>query len=189
MRGGSHLGMNMATGIIVAETCFLTTKISSPEWLQTGVTVFSEFMLDGGDVPKIIFIPAVIILFLIGGLLPDIDTPYSMLGRIIYIPVEHRTWTHAIWWPLIFCIAGIWVRPFMWLGLGIFMHDLWDHPSASGINWFYPKKRKKKHKFKLYHTGKASEYIIVGSFWTLMILYSLLVAQLVYHVFDFLLQR
>lgn len=190
MRGESHLGMNIATGAVTAETCFLIMNTESPGWLQSCISSFSNFMLDSGDIPKILFVAAGIVLYLIGGLLPDIDTPYSMLGRIIHIPVEHRTWTHAIWWPMIFCIGGIWYRLLFWLGLGVLIHDLWDKPSASGLNMLYPfgKKRfaekKRKRVFKLYHTSKGSEYIVVGVSWTIMVVYTLIVIQCVYHVLN-----
>lgn len=184
LRGEGHLGMNIAVGTVIAESCFLINRVAAPDWLKTGSEAFYRFMLDGGEVPLFLFVPMGVLLYLIGALLPDIDTQYSMLGRIIYIPVEHRTWTHAIWWPILFCIGGIWVRGFMWLAIGIFIHDLADSFSASGLNWFYPIKRKHKHVLKLYHTGHIGERVIIIVSWVIMILYTILVIQMVWHVFD-----
>lgn len=184
MRGENHIGMNMAIGIIVAESCFLISKVTAPGWLETGAGAFSEFMLDGGQMPMFLFVPLGILLYFIGALLPDVDSPYSMLGRVIHIPVEHRTWTHAIWWPVLLCVGGIWVRLLMWLGLGVFLHDFVDSFSASGLNWFYPIKKKHKHRLKLYHTGHIGERVIIIITWVLMILYTILVSQLVWHIFD-----
>lgn len=184
LRGDSHLNMNVTTGAVVAETCFLILHTESPEWLKTGISAFKDFMLDNGDIPIVFFTAVSILLYLIGGLLPDIDTPYSTLGKIIHIPVEHRTWTHAVWWIAVLCIAGIWWRMLFWLGLGVFVHDLWDSFSASGLNWFYPIKKKNKHRIKLYHTGKRSEYIIVGVAWTLTVIYAVVIVQIVYNIVD-----
>ena len=185
MRGESHLGMAMSAGIITAGTCFLVLK--SPDFsesIKNAATAFTGFMLDSGDMMPIIFVPIAIILFLIGAILPDIDTPYSMLGRFICLPFEHRTWTHAIWWPAALCVAGIWVRLLMWLGIGVFIHDFCDSFSASGLHWFYPIKNKNKHVLKLYHTGKGSEYAIVTISWVITILYILFIIQKVYHILD-----
>lgn len=190
MRGESHVCMNVTAGAVIAETCLLFEKLPGiPDWLKTGTTAFTDFMLDGGTLPLIVFLPICILLYLIGALLPDIDTPYSTLGRIIYIPVEHRTWTHALWFPVIFCIAGIWVRPLLWLGIGVLFHDCADFFSASGLQWFYPIKLKGKHKCKLYHTGHIGERVIVIIAWVVCILYTLVVIQLVWHVFDFILAK
>lgn len=110
--------------------------------------------------------------YFLGTLLPDIDNPNSVLGRIIHVPVEHRTWLHAIYLYLIFAILG-WHYPiFMWLFLGVIVHLFWDSFSASGNCWFYKllsdyrkypsgAKIKKGHKLKLYHTGKWSEYLLL----------------------------
>ena len=40
-------------------------------------------------------IPACLAAYFLGTLLPDIDNPNSLLGRIIHVPVEHRTWFHV----------------------------------------------------------------------------------------------
>lgn len=114
-----------------------------------------------------------LIAFFIGTLLPDIDSPNSLLGRYIHIPVEHRTWLHAIYLYLIPAVLGWFVHPvFSWLFFGVFVHLFWDSLSASGNCWLYKlaseykeygggAKIKKHHVLKLYHTGGWSEYILV----------------------------
>lgn len=116
---------------------------------------------------------AVIALFYLGTLLPDCDTQKSIIGRIIYIPVEHRTWTHAIWFPLIIFICSIWVPVLFYLGVGYLLHLFWDSLSVGGVCFLYPfskykhygnsgAKIKKGHWLRLYRTGKMSEGIIIG---------------------------
>lgn len=184
MRGKSHFAMNAATGVVLFDSAFLIANTESPDWLKTGVAAIQNFLIpEETKIPVYLFVIFAVALFLFGSLIPDIDTPYSSLGRIIHIPVEHRTWTHAIWWPVLFCIAGIWFRLLFWFGLGIFFHDFWDAFSASGLHWFYPIKNK-HHKLKLYYTGKPSEYVTVGVFWTLAVIYTIFVAEMVYGIFQ-----
>ncbi len=55
-------------------------------------------------------IPVCLAAYFFGTLLPDIDNPDSILGRIIYVPAEHRKWFHAIYLYLI--IGGLkWILP------------------------------------------------------------------------------
>lgn len=184
LRGESHLAMNLATGGVIATTGFLLMNLDIPEDFKNAITIVKDFLIDsGGVLAPIVFIPIAFVLYMLGGLLPDVDTPYSMLGRIICLPFEHRTWTHAIWFPLILMISGIWVRLLFWLGFGMLMHDVWDSFSASGIHWFYPIKRKKPKRFKLYHTGQPSEYVVGSVFFTITIVYAVVAFQIVFDIF------
>lgn len=183
MRGESHIAMNLATGGIIAGTCVLLENIDIPEDVKNIVIAVKDFFLDSGDMIPWLYLPLCVVLFMLGGLLPDVDTPYSLLGRIIYLPFEHRTWTHAIYLPLGLIIGGIWVRPLMWLGIGVFCHDFWDSLSASGVNWFYPYKRKGQKMIKLYHTGQASEYVLSGVVFTLTVIYMVIVFQIAFDIF------
>ena len=110
-------------------------------------------------------------LYILGSLLPDIDSKNSIIGRKIHLPLEHRTWTHSVWAILILFIASIFfvlLRPVL---VGYIMHMLEDTPSACGICWLYPfhnyieyesgAKIAKGHKFKLYRTSDLSESIFV----------------------------
>ena len=102
-----------------------------------------------------------------------------MLGKIIHIPLEHRTWTHAIYLVIIFLVASIWFRPLWFLAIGIFLHDLADSVSYSGIQWFYPAKQ--KHVIKLYKVSTFTEYLCVIVFVGLTVFFTLFALQHVYH--------
>lgn len=111
-----------------------------------------------------------IVLFVIGSLLPDIDQESSTLGKIIYIPVQHRTWTHTFWIIAFLAVLSVSVSCLMWLCLGYLLHLFYDSLSKGGICWFYPLSQyktwtsgaqiKKNHKIYLYRTGETSELII-----------------------------
>jgi inner membrane protein len=111
------------------------------------------------------------LLFIIGSLLPDIDSPNSLLGRHISINVPHRTWTHAIWGFLVLCVLSVGFRPLAWCALGMFLHLFWDSLSVGGNCWFYPFSKykdyssgahvKRHHWAKLYRVGSISERVIV----------------------------
>ena len=184
MRGESHVAMNLATGGIVAGTGLLLLNVDTFPEVKIIVEYIKDFLFDdGGVMPQPLFIGLGILLYMLGSLLPDIDTPYSTLGRIIHLPFEHRTWTHAIWAPLALMIAGIWVRLLFWLGFGILVHDFFDSFSASGIDWFYPHKRRKSKTFKLYHTGEPSEYVFGTIVFLTTIAYWVLVLQMSFDIF------
>lgn len=112
-----------------------------------------------------------IILFLVGCLLPDCDSEKSIVGRLVHIPVKHRTWTHTIWCIIPLTLMGFAVPCFFFLAYGYFLHILFDSLSKGGICWFYPISQyktwasgaqvKKNHKFYLYRTGKTSEIILL----------------------------
>ena len=160
LSGKSHVAMGATTLVITMDTCVLLgNKISS---LNPVLDTVKLFLMDNQNMPFVAFIILSAILFFLGCLLPDIDYPYSTLGKIIYIPIEHRTWTHAIWIPAALCVAGIKFRYLFWLGLGIFLHDFWVSFSSSGLDWFYPIQFKKRNHLKLYKVGEFTEYIIVA---------------------------
>lgn len=112
-----------------------------------------------------------VVLLLFGSLLPDIDSKKSLLGRFLYIPIEHRTWTHSVWFVLLFALLGL-IHPllrFVWIGG--FLHILADEFSKGGICFMYPFHTYKKygngafiargHKISFYHTGTKSEIVCV----------------------------
>ena len=112
-------------------------------------------------------------LFLIGTYLPDCDSKSSTIGKLFYIPVEHRTWTHAIWFPLIWGIV-FWFLfpPLVWVSIGYFLHLFWDSLSVGGVCFCYPftnyrtfrggAKVKKHHYLKLYRVGSVSETVLLA---------------------------
>lgn len=118
-----------------------------------------------------LYIGLCFVLFVIGSLLPDIDSKNSALGRYIHIPVKHRTWTHSILIPVLMFIGTIKLPFLFWIALGYTLHLFWDSLSRAGICWFYPLSHyadyggnirvKKHHYIKLYRTGCISEYVLV----------------------------
>lgn len=108
--------------------------------------------------------------FTLGCLLPDIDQEKSVLGKIFYVPVRHRTWTHTIWMVLLLSVGAIFVPWLWWLTCGCTLHIFFDSLSKGGICWFYPISQyktwasgaqvKKNHWIYLYRTGETSETIV-----------------------------
>ena len=180
MTGKSHIATSVVTAGIVAETLFVMEQ----QPVNTVCYSISEhaknFLLDNGAISFPVFIGISIILYLLGAILPDIDHPYSMIGKIVHLPIEHRTWTHAVWIPAMLCIAGIFWRPLFFLGVGMLSHDFWDSPSESGISPFYPKKNK-HHVVKLYKVGHFSEYLLVTLVILLFLVYTFFCLVSVYH--------
>lgn len=126
-------------------------------------------------------------LFIIGCLLPDCDCEKSAIGRIIHIPVKHRTWTHTVWCLAPLILMGFAVSCFFWLAYGYLLHLFFDSLSKGGVCWFYPISQyktwsngaqvKKNHKFYLYRTGKMSEtvtlicVVIIGTVMSIYAMY------------------
>ena len=123
-------------------------------------------------------------LFLLGTLLPDIDSKKSMLGRYIYLPLEHRTWTHTIWIVLLFSVISSFCKPIWFLTLGYFLHLVEDSVSTAGVCFCYPLSRykvypsgakvKMRHKWKLYRAGQSSEtrcVVVILFFCSFLMLY------------------
>ena len=175
MKGTNHSVMGLVTlGFGVSTGYFLLSNNNIPQQVRDGVIVVKDFLLNNGDIPVYIFYPFIFVLYLFGCMLPDIDSPYSRIGKVIHLPVKHRTWTHAIYIPVILLITGIWIRSIFWLGLGYLLHLICDSFSLSGINWFYPRKHK-HHIFKLYRTSHTSETIVVTTYAVLFVVYCIFV--------------
>lgn len=123
----------------------------------------------------------VLILFALGSLFPDIDTPTSTIGR--YFPfvgriIGHRTVTHTIWAVAVLGVAvwyfeSIYVFSFV---TGYTIHIIQDSFSRQGIAWFYPliggydtfgsgaaMKKGRKPGIFAYHTGGLGEEIFFYS--------------------------
>ena len=133
-----------------------------------------DYLFFTGGMNIVFYIVVAICLYVVGSLLPDIDNEKSILGKIVYVPLEHRTWTHTIYIPLTLFIASIWCRLLLFLGLGYFMHLFIDSFSRCGVCWFYPiskykhfgtsgAKIKNGHFFYLYKTRK-SEIVVTAIF-------------------------
>lgn len=184
MMGKNHVIVNFA--VVTASTMTIATMVngglSASSRLSTALlNVFfpEKISLEVSNgliytMPMFLF-GACFMLFL-GSLLPDIDNKNSMVGRVIHLPFEHRTWTHSIWFvlPLIFLSCySIWLR---FAALGYILHIMFDAVSAAGICFWYPFKKYRKysngafvapgHIIKLYRTNDGSE----GRFMLLVVL-------------------
>lgn len=123
--------------------------------------------------------------FVVGSLLPDIDSPTSILGRLLpSLPLEHRGITHTIWaagvlglaWFATWAASGTWAivaQAFLGgLFLGYVGHLVWDSFSRAGVAWLYPvtgyvtfssgARVKRRHCVWLYRTGQLSEMVVVS---------------------------
>ena len=137
-------------------------------WADVSHKISNIFLPDG---MSYFWILAYVPLFLLGTLLPDADSRTSMMGRYLYIPVKHRTWTHSIYFLAPLIALSFLHTSFLWLMAGYFLHLFWDSPSACGVAWFRPvtgykeypggAKVKKGHKLKLYKADSVSEYVFV----------------------------
>lgn len=123
--------------------------------------------------------------FVLGGLLPDIDSKQSMVGKHVYLPVRHRTITHAIWIPgLLLCVGLLVWKPLAWLACGWFLHMLCDTFSRAGVAWLWPITGYKRydngaffarnHHIKLYASGSAMESVVVICFVLLFVFLAVL---------------
>ena len=174
MTGKSHLVANSCSALLAYDGIkylqhnpFSFFNITSDSILTPVVS----FLSAGKGFNNIVFWGLAFVLFFLGTLLPDCDNDKSLLGRFIYIPVEHRTWTHTLWVVIPIFVMSIWWRVLFYLGAGYLLHLFWDSLSSCGVAYMYPitkyksygkAKVKKGHIFKLYKTGKASEYVVLA---------------------------
>lgn len=113
-------------------------------------------------------------LFLIGCVLPDIDSPHSLAGKFFHLPVQHRGITHTIWTVLFLCLTALAFHPMAWMIFGYLLHLFLDSVSVMGLLWTYPIRKYRVygsgarvapgHRLKLYHTGAKSEMIFAAVF-------------------------
>ena len=187
--GNNHIIANIESISILGCIAYRVLEITDSIKIHNLTTqilhwMFTDYEKCPYEVGRILVLLSMFGFFLLGTLLADCDSRKSLLGRYIYIPVEHRTWLHSIWPVLIlgsisYCFCPI----MMWLTLGYFLHLFFDNLSAMGIAWLYPFQTYRKypsgakiadgHKLKLYHTGRASEtaVIIVLTAITLLVVY------------------
>lgn len=84
---------------------------------------------------------------LLGALLPDIDEKGSYIGRKLYfisgifrdLGISHRGFTHFAIIPAILVLLGyiLNIDILVWLGAGVFMHDVGDLLTKGGIKGFW----------------------------------------------------
>ena len=199
MTGKSHL---LAGGCICAQMlCILDYVIQSdivfdftcPDWFYTMhidkiipeipalrlsaiCRLIWDFLFYLGDVHGILwflfYAVIVSILYMFGTLLPDIDSRKSILGRFMYLPVEHHKITHTLWVVSMLFLMSLIIRPIAWISFGYLVHLWLDSYSRCGVCYFYPISKyieypngamvKRNHKIKLYRTGAPSEGIVTG---------------------------
>ena len=177
MKGTNHLITGAASLAILDAGIKIISDMTDIEIYDKlhGSAIFKSafnFESSAGNVAGIILtILIAIVLFAFGLLLPDIDQENSLLGRIIYLPIRHRTWTHTIWIVILLSLCMFASPVFFWLAFGYALHIFFDSLSKGGICWFYPISRyrawasgaqvKKNHFIYFYRTGEASETIVM----------------------------
>lgn len=172
--GKNHIVTNVCTGLWLS-TGFIWSQTYDGKFevqIQTIRGHILDYLKPQTIIPIWVFIPICLLLFLLGTCLPDADKRNSIIGRFLYIPVRHRTWTHAVWIPTAILIGSFACHILFWVWLGYILHLFWDSLSYCGVCYFYPISNyrrygngaqvKKKHIFKLYRAGQGSEYALVG---------------------------
>lgn len=108
------------------------------------------------------------LMFVLGTLLPDIDSPTSSINRMLHLrhvrwPFPHRTLTHSIW-PILalLVLSGIWPY-FAWLAAGMATHVILDAFSTSGVCLLWPITHyKRSHKRRRYNPHHLAIYKVGG---------------------------
>lgn len=162
MMGKNHVAAGAVTIAYAAEAGALLYHVQ-PNWFA-GLSDFSI-----GE--HAVTVAVGMIFYFIGTILPDIDTPSSLAGRYVYIPVKHHGLTHTIWFLLIFVLCGFAFPEFWFLAAGVFVHLWMDSLSRAGVCWFYPISKyirynngafvKRHHFVWLYRTNEVSETVFM----------------------------
>lgn len=174
MTGKSHIACNVSVAITTGSILRITEKkynlIGADRIVPFIQGTVYPFLTGRRVMPAFLWWMLAGFLFLLGSVLPDCDTKSSLVGRVVHLPIEHRTWTHSVWF-LIPCAIFTWYFPVgFYLLAGYFLHLLFDSMSYGGVCWFYPlskyrtysggAKVKSKHWCKLYRTGQMSEAVV-----------------------------
>ena len=109
-----------------------------------GIFVFAYLALwsfSGTTAPLVL--ATAMLCYVLGSLLPDIDSEGSTIGRYIKPiarTIPHRTITHTLWFILVFAIISWFTTSiYLWaMTLGIIIHIIQDSFSRQGIAWLYP---------------------------------------------------
>ena len=135
------------------------------------------FILGIGLLLGITINPAIAVFTAIGALLPDLDTPKSIIGRFLY-PIAayierkfgHRQATHSLLALLILGLITaplIYVNLFCWIALlsGYLSHLLIDTTNKSGVPLFYPSSIRavmpKPEKWRIRVGSKAESIVFI----------------------------
>lgn len=181
MVGSNHIKCALFTLAPIGALAYACKDIPS---VQPFIQTYSQpYMLA-------LFVP----LYLLGTLLPDIDNPNATISKRVhfYVPVPHRTITHAIWIPIILLYFSFRLPLLLPIALGWIIHILYDTPSNAGVCWFWPYPGyvhydsgafvKKHHTFKLYKAGSNTEDTISNAICAINILLALTILVFVSHV-------
>ena len=112
------------------------------------------------------------ILYFLGSIFPDTDSPHSLVGRHIRISGGgHRKWMHTAYVPMLCLLFGFRSPYILWFGLGYLVHLFLDAPSKCGVCFFNPvtgyreypggAKIKKNHFFVLYRSEAGAVCLLV----------------------------
>lgn len=173
MKGTNHVVINISTLSTISAVIY-AGAYHYHGILEHGIRnvcqLCMDFMTDVGSMPFWAAAVLIVLFVWVGALLPDIDTKSSLLGRMMHLPVEHRTWTHAVYFPIIFLVLGMFYRFMFWLGISYMLHLIIDSLSPMGVCFFYPFSRYKAypggakvkhgHHAKLYRSGESSETVL-----------------------------
>ena len=121
-----------------------------------------------------------LILICVGAILPDSDTRYSKIGKVLplwRLGFKHRGITHSFILPLIIYILLRNIYPnFIYVLFGWYTHIISDMLNKPGVDAFFPLSLLSKHKrFKIMNLkGKGIGEIIIKVLSLLIILYFLI---------------
>lgn len=180
MMGKNHVTVNVtAAGAILSVLCYHIEE-SSFVWVHRVQYSVLEYLIppevglsfsNGIFYQFFIWFSLAVLCFYIGTLLPDIDSETSAMGKVIHIPLQHRTWTHSIWAVILMLLLSSSVSYARWLMLGYVLHLLGDSFSAAGLCFWYPLEQyivydsgafvAPNHRCKLYHAKKKDEWWFV----------------------------
>lgn len=173
MMGKNHIITNFSNVISLYTGLKLVEQVygSQMPFIVSVVRFNEDLLLRGCGVSLWVNLSLGACFLFVGSILPDIDSPNSLLGRYLYLNFfKHRGWLHTIWFILPFFLCGLRFLPLLWLSLGMFLHLFWDNLSYGGICFFRPNyityssgaMVKRGHFLKLYRVGDISETIIVS---------------------------
>lgn len=103
----------------------------------------------------------------LGSILPDIDSPKSLLGRYNFFAflMHHRGFCHTIpFAALVYGLLLLTPLPNVYrldVVFGIMVHLIMDTVNPSGIMWLYPATRK-RFSLKLFSVGSPEEIMLLA---------------------------
>lgn len=173
MTGKSHMTVNTCAVIqaACASACLPHVQLEAFAPVKTLFqSLDSLFFGPSVGAARVFTFVAGFCLYLLGSLLPDIDSDTSMIGRHFCLPLGHRTWTHSVWaLALLYLLARRWHIVY-WLLAGYALHLVWDSVSTMGVCWLWPLSQYKEypggakvaygHNVRIYRTGDVSEIAV-----------------------------